>query len=210
MGHVRDYAIGDLLARYKRMRGYQRAAPDGLGRLRPARRERRHRARRAPGDLDLREHRQHARAAPAAWASPTTGTARSRPAIPTYYKWEQLIFIRMLERGLAYRKRSTRELVPVAARRCSPTSRSRTAAAGAATPRSRRREIDGWFFKITDYAEELLALVRPPARLARARADHAAQLDRQERGRRVRPAGGRAAGSRDPRLHDAARHRRSA
>ncbi len=52
MGHVRNYTMGDVVARYKRAQGLQRAAPDGLGRLRPAGRERRHGAQgpsRAPG-----------------------------------------------------------------------------------------------------------------------------------------------------------------
>ena len=53
-------------------------------------------------------------------------------------------------------------------------------------------DIEGWFFKITDYAEELLAWMRQAARLARARPHHAAELDREERGRGVRPARGRA------------------
>ena len=44
MGHVRNYTMGDVLARFMRAKGLQRAAPDGLGRVRPAGRERRDRA----------------------------------------------------------------------------------------------------------------------------------------------------------------------
>jgi len=65
------------------------------------------------------------------------------------------------------------------------------------------REIDGWFFKITSYAEDCSSGVIA-CRAGRARADDAAQLDRQERGRGIRPAGGRSERSRDPRLHHAA------
>ena len=61
----------------------------------------------------------------------------------------------MLERDLAYA--SGRASTGVrAARPCSPTSRSSTAAAGAAARRSRVRELEQWFFRITRYADELL------------------------------------------------------
>src|SRR5256885_2198471 len=74
----------------------------------------------------------------------------------TYYKWEQLIVSKMLERGLAYRKRSTVSWCPS----CQTVLANEQVEDGRCwrcesevTP----REIDGWFFKITDYAEELLA-----------------------------------------------------
>src|SRR5881296_1998170 len=74
---------------------------------------------------------------------------------PAYYKWEQLIFIKMLERGLAYRKRSTVNWCPS----CQTVLANEQVEDGRCwrcdsevTP----REIDGWFFKITSYAEELL------------------------------------------------------
>src|SRR5256885_2275559 len=75
---------------------------------------------------------------------------------PAYYKWEQLIFIRMLERGLAYRRRSTVNWCPS----CQTVLANEQVEDGRCwrcdsevTP----REIDGWFFKITAYADELLA-----------------------------------------------------
>ena len=57
MGHVRNYTMGDVVARYKRAQGLHRAASDGLGRLRHAGGERRHGAQGASGRLDAPEHR---------------------------------------------------------------------------------------------------------------------------------------------------------
>src|SRR5215510_14149678 len=106
MGHVRVYAIGDLLARYKWMRGYNVLHPmgwDAFG---------------LPAENAAIEHGVH----PVIWTYENIDYMRSQlqkmgisydwdrevaTCDPSYYKWEQLIFIKMLERGLAYRKRST-------------------------------------------------------------------------------------------------------
>ena len=183
----------------------QRAAPDGLGRLRPARRERRHRARRASGHLDLREHRQHAGPAPEDGhllrLGPRGHHLRSR----------------VLQVGAAHlhpdaraRPRLSppldRELVPVVPDR----ARQR---AGRGRPllalRLRGHQARDRRLVLQDHRLRRGAarVVRSLAGLARARDDDAAQLDRQERGRGVRSAGGRASRSEDPRVHHAARHR---
>src|SRR5919106_15810 len=74
---------------------------------------------------------------------------------PAYYKWEQLIFIRMLERGLAYRKRSTVNWCPS----CQTVLANEQVEAGRCwrcDSEVGKRDIDGWYFKITAYADELL------------------------------------------------------
>jgi leucyl-tRNA synthetase len=155
MGHVRVYAIGDLLARYKWMRGYNVLHPmgwDAFG---------------LPAENAAIEHGVH----PAIWTYENIDNMRAQlkkmgisydwerevaTCDPSYYRWEQLIFIKMLERGLAYRRRSTVNWCPS----CQTVLANEQVEAGRCwrcdsevTP----REIEGWFFKITAYAEELLA-----------------------------------------------------
>ena len=155
MGHVRNYAIGDLLARYKSMRGFNVLHPmgwDAFG---------------LPAENAAIEHGVH----PAIWTSENIDYMRAQlkklgisydwdrevnTCEPEYYRWEQLIFIKMLERGLAYRRRSTVNWCPS----CQTVLANEQVEDGRCwrceaevTP----REIDGWFFKITAYAEELLA-----------------------------------------------------
>ena len=155
MGHVRVYAIGDLLARYKWMRGFNVLHPmgwDAFG---------------LPAENAAIEHGVH----PAIWTYENIDYMRSQlkklgisydwdrevaTCDPSYYKWEQLVFIKMLERGLAYRRRSTVNWCPS----CQTVLANEQVEAGRCwrcdsevTP----REIEGWFFKITAYADELLA-----------------------------------------------------
>src|SRR5262245_31499126 len=155
MGHVRVYAIGDLLARYKWMRGFNVLHPmgwDAFG---------------LPAENAAIENGVH----PAIWTYENIDNMRAQlkkmglsydwdrelaTCDPAYYKWEQLIFIRMLERGLAYRRRSTVNWCPS----CQTVLANEQVEAGRCwrcdsevTP----REIEGWFFKITAYADELLA-----------------------------------------------------
>jgi leucyl-tRNA synthetase len=155
MGHVRVYAIGDLLARYKRMRGFNVLHPmgwDAFG---------------LPAENAAIEHGVH----PAIWTYENIDYMRAQlkkmglsydwdreiaTCEPSYYKWEQLVFIKMLERGLAYRRRSTVNWCPS----CLTVLANEQVEGGRCwrcDSEVTTREIDGWFFKITAYAEELLA-----------------------------------------------------
>jgi leucyl-tRNA synthetase len=154
MGHVRVYAIGDLLARYKWMRGYNVLHPmgwDAFG---------------LPAENAAIDNGVH----PAVWTYENIDNMRiqlKRMGIsydwdrevttcdPAYYKWEQLIFIRMLERGLAYRRRSRVNWCPS----CQTVLANEQVEAGRCWRCDSEvviKEVDGWFFKITDYAQELL------------------------------------------------------
>jgi leucyl-tRNA synthetase len=154
MGHVRVYAIGDVLARYKWMRGYNVLHPmgwDAFG---------------LPAENAAIENGVH----PAIWTNENIEYMRGQlkkmglsydwdreiaTCDPSYYKWEQLIFIRMLERGLAYRKRSTVNWCPS----CQTVLANEQVEAGRCWRCDSEvtiKEVEGWFFKITQYADELL------------------------------------------------------
>ncbi len=154
MGHVRNYAIGDVLARYKWMRGFNVLHPmgwDAFG---------------LPAENAAIEHGVH----PAIWTYENIEHMRSQfkklgisydwsreiaTCDPAYYRWEQLIFIRMLDRGLAYRKRSSVNWCPS----CQTVLANEQVEAGRCwrcDSEVTKRDIDGWYFKITAYADELL------------------------------------------------------
>jgi leucyl-tRNA synthetase len=154
MGHVRVYAIGDVLARYKRMRGFNVLHPmgwDAFG---------------LPAENAAIEHDVH----PAIWTRQNIDYMRGQlkklgasydwdreiaTCDPEYYRWEQLIFIRMVERGLAYRRRSTVNWCPS----CQTVLANEQVEAGRCWRCDSEvipKEVDGWFFRITKYADELL------------------------------------------------------
>jgi leucyl-tRNA synthetase len=154
MGHVRVYAIGDVIARFRRMRGYNVLHPmgwDAFG---------------LPAENAAIERGIH----PAKWTTENIAYMRDQlkkmgisydwnreiaTCDPNYYRWEQLVFIRMLERGLAYRKRSSVNWCPS----CQTVLANEQVEDGRCwrcESEVSKRDIDGWFFKITAYADELL------------------------------------------------------
>ena len=155
MGHVRNYAIGDVVARYKKMRGYNVLHPmgwDAFG---------------LPAENAAIDKGVH----PVVWTRDNIAYMRDQlrkmglsydwdrevtTCDPAYYKWNQWFFLKMYEKGLAYKRRSSvnwcdscetvlanEQVIDGQCWRCSSVVD--------------QKELEQWFFKITEYAEELLA-----------------------------------------------------
>ncbi len=155
VGHVRNYIIGDICARMKRMRGYNVLHPfgwDAFG---------------LPAENAAIKTGTHPEVSTFANINHMKGQlqrlgisyAWSREiatCLPEYYKFNQWIFLKMFERGLAYRKRSTVNWCPV-----DNTVLANEQVVDGACWRCgtivEQRSLEQWFFKITAYADELLA-----------------------------------------------------
>lgn len=154
IGHVRNYTIGDVVVRYKRMQGFNVLHPmgwDAFG---------------MPAENAAIDNNTH----PAAWTYENIRTMRAQlkkmgfsydwnreiaTCHPEYYRWEQWLFLKMLENGMAYRKESfvnwcekcqtvlaNEQVEQDKCWRCSQPVR--------------QKKLWQWFFRITDFAEDLL------------------------------------------------------
>jgi leucyl-tRNA synthetase len=155
MGHVRNYSIGDVIARQKIMAGYSVLHPigwDALG---------------MPAENAAIKHGTH----PRTWTLDNVAHMRTQlkrmgisydwsrevnTCLPDYYKWNQWIFLRMLERGLAFRKESWVNWCS----QCQTVLANEQVVGGGCwrceTPVTQKK-MEQWFLKITDYADELLS-----------------------------------------------------
>ena len=155
MGHVRNYTIGDVVARYKRMKGQNVLHPmgwDAFG---------------LPAENAAIENKTH----PAQWTYNNIDYMKAQlkrmgfsydwdrevaTCNPEYYRWEQLVFVRMFEKGLAYKKRTFVNWCES----CQTVLAKEQVENGRCWRHSDRevtlKEMDSWFLKITDYAEEML------------------------------------------------------
>ncbi|MEP6535165.1 MAG: leucine--tRNA ligase [Bryobacteraceae bacterium] len=159
VGHLRNYAIGDALARYKWMRGYNVLHPMGwdafgLPAENAAIKNNRH-----PREWTLENiaamKRQHNRMGFSYDWDLEVSTCE-----PEYYRWNQWFFLKMLERGIAYRKKALVNWCP----ECATVLANEQVVDGCcwrheSTPVI-QRELEQWFFRITQYAEELLADIK--------------------------------------------------
>ncbi len=154
MGHVRNYSIGDVIGRFKRMRGFNVLHPmgwDAFG---------------MPAENAAIQNKSH----PAKWTYENIDYMRGQlkkmgfsydwgRELATcdleYYRWEQKIFLEMFAKGLAYKKTSFVNWCP----QCETVLANEQVEDGACwrcDNEVRQKELDQWFFRITDYAEELL------------------------------------------------------
>ncbi len=155
MGHVRNYAIGDVIARYKRMQGFNVLHPmgwDSFG---------------MPAENAAIKHNVH----PSQWTYENIRYMKGQlkklglsydwdrevaTCSPEYYRWNQWFFIKMLEKGLAYRKSSyvnwchscatvlaNEQVIDTKCWRCDSVVV--------------QKKLEQWFLRITNYAEDLLS-----------------------------------------------------
>ena len=154
IGHVRNYTIGDVVARYKRMKGFNVLHPigwDAFG---------------MPAENAAIEHKIH----PSRWTHENIDHMKKQlkrmgfsydwdrevaTCEPQYYRWEQLFFIWMVEKGLAYKKRSSVNFCA----KCDTVLANEQVEGGLCWrcgTEVTEKTLDQWFFKITAYTEELL------------------------------------------------------
>ncbi|MDR0350880.1 MAG: leucine--tRNA ligase [Coriobacteriales bacterium] len=155
MGHVRNYSIGDVISRYKRMRGFEVLHPIGWDSF----------------GLPAENAAIKQGSTPAAWTYRNIERQRAslkrlglsydwdRALITSdvdYYRWGQWIFLELWERGLVERRSSPVNWCPS----CKTVLAIEQVLADGVCWRCgssvERRELEQWFFKITDYAQELL------------------------------------------------------
>src|SRR5262252_2420045 len=155
MGHVRNYTIGDVAARMRRTRGYNVLHPFGwdafgLPAENAAIKTGTHPETSTLGNISHMKGQLQRLGISYAWSREVATCA------PEYYKFNQWIFLKMFERGLAYRKRSTVNWCPV-----DNTVLANEQVVDGACWRCgtvvEQRPLEQWFFKITAYADELLA-----------------------------------------------------
>jgi len=154
VGHARNYVIGDAVARYKKMRGFYVLSPmgwDGFG---------------LPAENQAIKHKIH----PQDWTSKNIQRIKEQleswgigydwtreiaTCFPDYYKWTQWIFLKLYKKRLAYRKKAAvnwcnscktvlanEQVIDGKCERCSTDANL--------------KNLEQWFFKITDYAQALL------------------------------------------------------
>ena len=161
MGHVRNYTINDMLARHLRMKGYNVLMPMGWDAF----------------GLPAENAAMKNGVPPAQWTHDNIAYMKQQMQAlglaidwsrevatcePSYYKWNQWLFLKMLEKGIAYRKTQVVNWDPVdqtvlANEQVIDGKGWRTGAA------VEKREIPGYYLKITDYADELLDYVQTTA-----------------------------------------------
>ncbi len=155
MGHAFVYTLGDIFARFKRMQGYNVLYPIGYDALglpaeNAAIKEGTHPSKYTTNSIKNFMNQQKAMGWSYDW-SRMVNTSDSK-----YYKWDQWIFLKMLEKGIAFRKKAPVNWCP----KCESVLANEQVINGKCWRHEdtnvRIKPLEQWFFRITDYAEELL------------------------------------------------------
>ena len=154
MGHVRNYTIGDVISRYKRMCGFNVLQPMGWDAFGLPAENAAIKNRTAPAKWTY-ANIDHMRAQLKSLGYAIDWTRELATCTPDYYRWEQLMFTRLFNKGIVYRKNSVVNWDPVdqTVLANEQVIDGRGWRSGALVE---KREIPQWFLKITDYAQELL------------------------------------------------------
>ena len=156
IGHVRNYSIGDALARYMWMRGYNVLHPMGWDAFGLPAENAAIKNDTAPGEWTrvniAKMKRTHSR-----FAFSYDWDREVTTCEPEYYRWNQWFFLRMMERGLAYRKQALVNWCSI----CATVLANEQVVDGCCwrheTNPVEQRSLDQWFLKTTAYADQLLA-----------------------------------------------------
>ena len=155
MGHVRNYSIGDALAWFKRLQGFNVMHPIGWDSFgQPAEQAA---IKRGVNPRDWTEQNiAHMRGQLKRLGISYDWSREIAAHRPDYYKWDQWFFLKMLERGLAYKKASQVNWCPK-----EQTVLSNEQSSGGVCWRCgtavEKRDLEQWFLRITEYAEQLVA-----------------------------------------------------
>lgn len=154
VGHVRNYTIGDVFARFKRMSGFNVLYPmgyDSFGLPAEAAAKKEGTHPRIYAEKAIAKISEYFKALGNSYDWSRTLASHE----PEYYKWNQYFFLKLLEKGLAYRKKA-----PVNwCEKCQSVLANEEAEGGKCWRCGEeviQKEMEQWFFKITDYAERLL------------------------------------------------------
>ncbi|HEX4348158.1 MAG TPA: leucine--tRNA ligase [Vicinamibacterales bacterium] len=155
VGHVRNYIIGDICARMKRMRGYNVLHPFGWDAFGMPAENAAIKTGTHPEKSTL-DNIAHMKGQLQRLGISYAWDREIATCMPDYYKFNQWIFLKMLERGLAYRRRSSVNWCPKDETVLANEQVVDGACWRCGTPVV-QRDLEQWFFRITAYADELLA-----------------------------------------------------
>jgi leucyl-tRNA synthetase len=155
MGHVRNYSIGDALARYKWMRGYNVLHPMGWDAFGLPAENAAIQNKTPPRDWTL-GNVAHMKQQMNRLGFAYDWSKELATCLPDYYRWNQWFFLQFYKQGLAYRKKSKVNWCPD----CATVLANEQVVAGCCwrheTTPVEQRELEQWFLRITKYADELL------------------------------------------------------